>query len=134
MAQMIKGKLSVWKDKKGFGFIQPEEGGDDVFIHITALEQLSRRPYIGDIVFYELEVEQDGRFKAVNAYIEGVSQTRASKADGSKGRTFAKWFFTLLILILVAVIIFYVYDSRMNEGAVMDAIIGFIKNSNGSLE
>jgi cold shock CspA family protein len=42
-----KGKLVRWIDDKGFGFIKPENGKDDIFIHISALRGMSRKPVIG---------------------------------------------------------------------------------------
>ncbi|MBM3486218.1 MAG: cold-shock protein [Alphaproteobacteria bacterium] len=36
---MIKGTVKFYNAQKGFGFIQPESGGKDVFVHATALER-----------------------------------------------------------------------------------------------
>ncbi|MCB1702447.1 MAG: cold shock domain-containing protein [Pseudomonadales bacterium] len=42
-----KGKLRSWNDEKGFGFVVPTEGGKDVFLHISALSNRTRRPVVG---------------------------------------------------------------------------------------
>jgi cold shock CspA family protein len=47
------GKLTTWKDDRGFGFIQPDDGGKDVFLHISALRNASWRPQVGDTILYE---------------------------------------------------------------------------------
>lgn len=42
--QNHRGQLNRWNDDKGFGFISTENGKRDIFIHISALKQMSRRP------------------------------------------------------------------------------------------
>ncbi|WP_417910635.1 cold shock domain-containing protein [Candidatus Electronema sp. PJ] len=49
--RFYEGKLVRWDDEKGFGFIQSNNRGHDIFLHISALQNRSRRPVIGDVVF-----------------------------------------------------------------------------------
>ena len=67
-----KGTLKRWNDDKGFGFIAPAMGGADLFIHISAFTKMSRRPVVGDAIFYSVHTDNDGRKRAVDAIIEGV--------------------------------------------------------------
>ncbi|MGY6276982.1 cold shock domain-containing protein [Methylomonas sp. MgM2] len=67
-----KGILKTWKDDRGFGFIKPEDEGKDVFVHISALKGMARRPIRGDVLFYQVGQDAGGKFKAINARIEGV--------------------------------------------------------------
>lgn len=69
---MIKGVLKTWKEDRGFGFIVPDGGGKDIFIHISALKGTSRRPVTGDVIHYQVAKDNRGKYKAVNAYIDGV--------------------------------------------------------------
>jgi len=73
--EMKKGKLIRWVDDKGFGFIKQENNQNDIFIHISALKGMSRKPIIGDIIHYEVGTDSNAKIRAVNAKIEGVSQT-----------------------------------------------------------
>ncbi|WP_426994239.1 cold shock domain-containing protein [Methylomonas sp. CM2] len=68
-----KGKLVGWVEERGFGFIKPESGGADIFIHISALKSMSRSPVVGDVIYYETNLDDNGKLRAINAKIEGVS-------------------------------------------------------------
>jgi len=50
----LKGMLVEWNDDRGFGFIEPADGGSRVFCHIKAFEVRVRRPIAGDRVTYEV--------------------------------------------------------------------------------
>ena len=58
-----RGTLKSWNDDKGFGFIRPEQGGADVFAHISAMRG-ERRPSAGDQVLYIAGSDAQGRPKA----------------------------------------------------------------------
>lgn len=71
---MEKGTLVRWNAEKGFGFIKPETGnGKDVFIHISILKKMARKPVVGDQINYFSEWQSDGKIKAIKANIEGVA-------------------------------------------------------------
>jgi len=57
------GTLKSWNDQKGFGFIRPEQGGEDVFAHISAVHG-ERRPLVGDRVLYVSGRDPQGRLRA----------------------------------------------------------------------
>lgn len=97
-----KGVLKTWKDDRGFGFIKPDDDSDDLFIHISALEGTSRRPYRGDVIFYQVEHGNDGKSKAVNARIEGV-EINPIEQGGSK-----KWIWiSIVVIALVAAAVYF---------------------------
>jgi CspA family cold shock protein len=61
------GTVKFFNDSKGYGFIQPDEGGNDAFVHITAVERAGMRTLTQDQkVSYDLEQDQRGKTKAVN--------------------------------------------------------------------
>lgn len=64
---MITGKVKFFNTTKGFGFIQPDEGGQDAFVHISAVERAGLSTLVeGQAVSYELEKGRDGRTSATN--------------------------------------------------------------------
>ena len=63
---MQNGTVKWFNAQKGFGFIQPEQGGPDVFVHISALERAGLSTLNeGQRVSYELATEK-GKTSAVN--------------------------------------------------------------------
>jgi cold shock CspA family protein len=71
---MERGSLVRWNTEKGFGFIKPETGeNQDVFIHISTLKHMARKPIVGDEILFHRENQPDGKVKAVKASIEGVA-------------------------------------------------------------
>jgi len=70
---MHKGQLKSWKDDKGFGFIQSSELKQDTFIHISTLKAMSRKPKVGDFIYFDVEKQANGKSKAINCRIEGVA-------------------------------------------------------------
>lgn len=66
----INGTVKFFNATKGFGFITPEAGSKDAFVHISALERSGIQGlYEGDKVSYELETGRDGKEAAINLSI-----------------------------------------------------------------
>lgn len=60
----VTGTVKFFNAAKGYGFIQPDDGGKDVFVHATALEQAGIRALNeGDKVTFVLEDDRRGRGK-----------------------------------------------------------------------
>ncbi|MBB1324048.1 excalibur calcium-binding domain-containing protein [Pseudoalteromonas sp. SR45-1] len=74
---MHKGLLKSWKTDKGFGFIKSDTLEHDTFIHISALKHMSRKPKVGDTIYFEVATQPDGKTKAINCRIEGVAELKA---------------------------------------------------------
>ena len=64
---MINGTVKFFNTTKGFGFIQPDDGGKDAFVHISAVERSGMSSLNeGQKVSYELEKGRDGKVSATN--------------------------------------------------------------------
>ncbi|MEM6460719.1 MAG: cold-shock protein [Pseudomonadota bacterium] len=68
---MIRGTVKFFNTNKGFGFIQPDDGSKDAFVHISALERSGIHSLSeGQIVEYELETDsRSGKQAATNLSI-----------------------------------------------------------------
>ena len=64
---MPVGTVKFFNNSKGYGFIAPDDGGQDAFVHITAVERAGLRTLTqNQKVSFDLEQDQRGKTKAVN--------------------------------------------------------------------
>ncbi|HSD91456.1 MAG TPA: cold-shock protein [Methyloceanibacter sp.] len=69
---MTKGTVKFYNEQKGFGFIEPEDGSKDVFVHATALERAGiSRLVEGQKVSFDTELDSRSGKTAV-AHIEAA--------------------------------------------------------------
>ena len=66
----LNGKVKWFNPTKGFGFIEPEDGSKDAFVHISAVERAGLSTLAdGQKVSYELQPGQNGKSSAENLSI-----------------------------------------------------------------
>ena len=75
MSREQSGRLKSWNDAKGFGFIQPEQGGAAVFVHISAMRG-EQRPQLGEQVLFVASQDQHGRLRAEHMRLPGLCLDR----------------------------------------------------------
>lgn len=64
---MANGTVKWFNGQKGYGFIQPEESGNDVFVHISAVERAGLQSLReGQKIAYETERGRNGKIAAIN--------------------------------------------------------------------
>ncbi|HVK57122.1 MAG TPA: cold shock and DUF1294 domain-containing protein, partial [Burkholderiales bacterium] len=95
-----QGKITDWKDDKGFGFVTPNGGGPRVFVHIKSFSNRQRRPAGNELVTYELTSDARGRPQGVN--IAFVGDRPSSPPTTVPGAGVAALIFASVFLAFVA--------------------------------
>lgn len=78
-----QGRISNWKDDKGFGFVTPNGGGQQAFVHIKSFSNRQRRPVGNELVSYELKTDAHGRLQATNITFVGDRIPRSEPSGHS---------------------------------------------------
>ena len=94
-----KGKITFWKGNKGYGFITPDSGEKQVFVHINAFADKNQRPRINQLVSFSLSTDKQGRPCAVNVTRPGEQAPKMIKGGNSS------WSFKSVALLVVVIII-----------------------------
>ena len=76
------GQLKNWNAERGFGFIVADDGGAELFVHISAFQRRDLAPLPGEPLTFEVEPDREGRKRAVRVL-------RANESAGSATRQLA---------------------------------------------
>ena len=107
----FEGVLQSWNDERGFGFIAPDAGGAQVFVHIKAFGPGAARPQLQQRLTYALETAPDGKLRA--SQVQPLNaQTRMANQEAAPGKRPSERFFhpprqplLLLLIPLLAVLL-----------------------------
>jgi cold shock CspA family protein len=84
------GVIKSWNADRGFGFIQPQDGGPDIFFHISSLPRGGAQPTVGEQVSYDLGRGKGGRIQAVNVWRRGEEHTPRPRRERRR-HTRSRW-------------------------------------------
>jgi len=108
------GTLTKWNDDRGFGFISPAQGSDELFVHVSAFPRDGERPRINELISFETETGPNGKLRAVRV-MRPRSQRKPHHARQSKShQSTVRPAHALLAALLVAAIGAYGY-SRLDS-------------------
>lgn len=114
------GTLIVWKNAKGYGFIKPLVG-PDLFVHIRDFGRISRSPQVGDRVHFQPMQDNQGRFRAADVRIEGLTQPTVKQSkkprrhQNQHKRSNIPTPLKLIAAIVIALLLLFVYQSVPND-------------------
>ena len=80
-----QGRITDWRDDRGFGFITPKGGDATVFVHISAFDRSRGRPRQGALVTYELATDEKKGDRAIRVRYLGERPTVARRTGGRRG-------------------------------------------------
>merc|ERR550525_377479 len=85
MAQQT-GVVKNWNGDRGFGFVAPDAGGDDVFVHVRSLEDGRQALNLGEKVTYSITTdEKSGKTRAANVRGDGSGDPVDISSRGGRG-------------------------------------------------
>ena len=71
------GTLQTWYDDRGFGFIAPNDGGRELFVHISSFPRDGFRPTVGESLWFEVGPGKDGKQQAIRIHRRAVGERSA---------------------------------------------------------
>lgn len=77
----FEGTLKRWDDTQGYGFLDPHQGGPELFVHIRDMRHLGQRPMLGERWTFEVRQSPDGKKRAVNAERWRPERPRATEFE-----------------------------------------------------
>ena len=99
------GKLKSWNDDRGFGFIEPAQGGDDIFVHIKSFPSGTGRPVVGVPLSFEVELGPQGKKRAKSVeFIRTRSQARPTRSESPVPWTPARMLVIPAFVVLFAIV------------------------------
>lgn len=99
------GTIKTWNDERGFGFIAPTRGGEEVFFHVKAFRGYGARPVVGQPVMFEPELDPEGRKRANE--VDPLRQPPPAVPrgqGGSAGRRLASYLAIVAFLLIYLVV------------------------------
>ncbi len=82
----FEGKLTQWNDERGFGFVAPAQGGQAVFVHISAFPRDGQRPQLQEPLSFEIELDGKGKKRAVGVVRPAGSSPGPSRSEPDQRR------------------------------------------------
>ena len=111
MENRIYGELKNWNEEKGFGFIKPLNGGQDVFVHVSNYPKVGGKPRIGETLTFNVTLNEVGKKKAINVQRPGTSQRVSAAAHEEPVQRNNSFLGSIASVALLAALAFGLYQT-----------------------
>ncbi|MBS0589920.1 MAG: excalibur calcium-binding domain-containing protein [Proteobacteria bacterium] len=96
------GTLVKWNDDRGFGFIRPARGHEDIFVHISAFPKDGRPPRTNELISYETQTGPNGKLRGVRV-MQSTSLRAAPHRVDRPPASSLRWWIAGVAMVLFAV-------------------------------
>lgn len=97
-----QGKITDWKDDRGFGFITQNSSNTKVFVHISAFADRRKRPTVDDLVTYACVVDDKRGYRAVNVQYVHAARQASQAPRQTYARRSGRGILTPLLTVILA--------------------------------
>lgn len=126
-ASRFNGTLKKWNAERGFGFVVADHGDQELFVHVSAFPRDGRPPVIGEPLSFEMELDKEGRKRAVRVRRPGAPDPGTSRGRSAASRptehaeTNSMGAF-LVVILLIAGLAWYGYTQYAERKAALLAV------------
>ena len=99
----LEGTLTAWNDERGFGRIESSQGGEPIFVHVSAWPRGSDRPQLNQSVTFEVELGPKGK-RARNVQLRQVRRSARQTGRASSAQWGTATLFTIPAFLVVYVV------------------------------
>ena len=129
MTLRFDGHLKKWNAERGFGFIVADDGGQELFAHISAFARDGQLPVVGERLSFEVEPDRDGKKRAVRVRRPGALHAASATAPRRSAPRLHKsteptgFFGKLISMVLVGALAWYGYSHYAARAAKFDSAL-----------
>lgn len=118
-----EGRLKKWTAERGFGFIAADDGGAELFVHVSAFARDGRTPIVGEALSFEVEPGRDGKKRAVRVRRPGepvasmTAPRRGARRHSAERERGSAVFGRLVVGLLVCALAWLAYGQYAKRAA-----------------
>jgi uncharacterized membrane protein YsdA (DUF1294 family)/cold shock CspA family protein len=114
----FKGTLKSWNDERGFGFIESEQGGQEIFVHVKAISNLRGRPALNLPLSFEVELGPNGKKRAKSVEVIRPARSVPTRRNDSATQWGTATLFTIPAFIMLFTVLVFLWRIPLTYAAI----------------